>query len=309
MSTLVFTVRASFPNGSQLALNSTVFWTLNTSGVAPSNYIGEFGPPYGPAFPQPPTRLSDVLVVWHNGHNSPCEIPGGDPDYDGTVDWLNQLGYDVMALHMPTFQVNAVPGTPFACNHAYFAELEKQGLPVFRFFLEPIHRAVSFALAQGYKKIVMGGLSGGGWSTTLASAIDPRIDVSMPVAGSMPCDFAHVSWDFEQQCNSSWATVANYSTLYALAALEPSRASVQIIHEQDPCCFHGCHRHARIRQYNAWVSEVAGGLFQTCVTSGNVHEVNPRDKVVFGSLLDKFRISGLERADLNTLPFNLLRED
>jgi hypothetical protein len=84
---------------------------------------------------------------------------------------------------------------------------------------------------------------------------------------------------------------------------------VQILHEQDPCCFHGCHRHARIRQYNEWVAGVGAGLFQTCVTAGNVHEVNLRDKAVFASLLDKYRIAGaLSRADLDALPFNLLRE-
>lgn len=210
LTSLVFTTTARFPNGSALSLNSTAFWTLNTSGVAPSTYIGEFGPPAFPSPPLPPQRLSGTLVLWHNGHNTPCVIPGGDLDYDGTVDWLNQLGYDVLSLHMPTYQVNA-GAPPFACNHGAFEELEAQGLPVFRYFLEPIARAVAFALARGYSRVVMGGLSGGGWSTTLAAAIDPRIGLSMPVAGSMPCDFAHVSWDFEQQCNSTWAMVANYS--------------------------------------------------------------------------------------------------
>lgn len=210
LTELVFTTTAHFPNGSALSLNSTAFWTLNTSGVAPSNYIGENGPPAFPTPPLPPQGLSGTLVIWHNGHNSPCVIPGGDADYDGTVDWLNQLGYDVLSLHMPTYQVNAA-APPFACNHSAFAPLEAQGLPVFRFFMEPIVRAVAFAEARGYAQVVMGGLSGGGWSTTLAAAIDPRIGLSMPVAGSVPCDFAHVSWDFEQQCNSSWAMVANYS--------------------------------------------------------------------------------------------------
>ena len=32
------------------------------------------------------------------------------------------------------------------------------------------------------------GLSGGGWSTTLASAVDPRIQLSFPTAGSIPFD-------------------------------------------------------------------------------------------------------------------------
>lgn len=249
-----------------------------------------------------------MLVIWHQGHNSPCEIPGGDPDYDGVVDFLNQLGYDVLNLHMPTYQLNAVPPL-FACDHAAFAALELLGVPVFRFFLEPVVRAVNFALSQGYSRVAMAGLSGGGWSTVLGAAIDPRIQLSVPVAGSVPCDFRHTSWDFEQQCHSSWAQVANYTTLYALAALEPNRTSVQVLHEQDPCCFHGCGRHDRIRAYNADVASRARGLFQTAVTSGNVHEVNPRDRVILGGLLDRLRVQGaLQPSDVRRLPFNTLDE-
>ena len=75
------------------------------------------------------------------------------------------------------------------------------------------------------------------------------------------------------------------------------------------CCFHGCSRHARIREYNAFVKGEVGGLFQTCVTTGNAHEINPRDRVVIGSLLDKLRIAGnLSAADVEQLPFNSLRE-
>ena len=32
------------------------------------------------------------------------------------------------------------------------------------------------------------GLSGGGWTTTVAAAIDPRVGLSIPVAGSLPFD-------------------------------------------------------------------------------------------------------------------------
>lgn len=307
-SQVVFTVSAAFPNGTSLVLNSTAWFTRNTSGVAPSTYIGEFGPPAFPSPPLPALRNSDVLVLYHQGHNLPCVIPGGDPDYDGVVDWLNQLGYDVLNLHMPTYQLNAVPPA-FACDHATFEPLEAAGMPVFRFFIEPIVRAVTWALAQGYTRVAMAGLSGGGWSTALAAAVDPRIQLSVPVAGSMPCDFRHTSWDYEQQCGRPWAAVANYSTLYALAALEPDRASVQIIHEQDPCCFHGCGRHDRIRAYNADVATAAAGLFQTVVTTGNVHEVNPRDRVVIAALLDRLRMSGrLQPGDVRRLPFNTLEE-
>ena len=130
--------------------------------------------------------------------SQPCVIPDGDPDYDGSVDWLNQLGYDVMNHHMPTFQPNAVNPYGVQCDHAWFAQFEVQGASVLRFFLEPVVRSINYATTLGYKRVVMTGLSGGGWSTTMLAAIDPRITLSLPVAGSMPCDFQHTSWDYEQ---------------------------------------------------------------------------------------------------------------
>ena len=66
----------------------------------------------------PATRQSDILVIHHQGHNSPCDVPLGDPDFDGTVDWLNQLGYDVMNLHMPLYQVGVVLSAIFIVAHS-----------------------------------------------------------------------------------------------------------------------------------------------------------------------------------------------
>ena len=103
MTKLVFTIAARVNDSFTLALNSTVFWTLNTSGVASIPYGGPDVAQF-PEFPMPPTRRSETLVLHHQGHNSPCDVPLGDPDFDGTVDWLNQLGYDVMNLHMPLYQ-------------------------------------------------------------------------------------------------------------------------------------------------------------------------------------------------------------
>merc|ERR1711907_409787 len=101
-----------------------------------------------------------------------------------------------------------------------------------------------------------------------------------------------MGWDYEQYCTQDWAQVCNYTCLYVLAALEEHRSSVQVIHEQDPCCFHGCGRHDRIREYNTYVQAQAQGLFQTCVTVGNVHEVNERDKVVISSLRQAAAVQG-----------------
>ena len=161
----------------------------------------------------------------------------------------------------------------------------------------------------GYKKIVMAGLSGGGWTTTMLGAIDTRITLSVPIAGSIPCEFQHTSWDYEQYCTNKWAQVCNYTCLYTLAGLEEGRYSVQIIHEHDPCCFHGYGRHDRIRAYNTVVQARIKGHFETVPTVGNVHECNPRDKVVLGTMVDKIRRHGkLSPNDFAALPFNTLQE-
>ena len=62
----------------------------------------------------------------------------------------------------------------------------------------------------------MMGLSGGGWTTTLAAALDPRIDLSIPIAGSIPCNFGHTSIDFEQFCERPYNQVCDYECQYVL---------------------------------------------------------------------------------------------
>mmetsp|Transcript_49181 Transcript_49181/g.154509 ORF Transcript_49181/g.154509 Transcript_49181/m.154509 type:complete len:122 (+) Transcript_49181:1-366(+) len=100
--------------------------------------------------------------------------------------------------------------------------------------------------------------------------------------------------------------VANSPSLYVLAALEPSRHSLQIIHEADPCCFHACHRHERIRAYNAWVQSQTAGHFATAATIGNVHEVNDRDKVLIATFVEKHRQGRLTASDFANIPFTTL---
>jgi hypothetical protein len=75
---------------------------------------------------------------------------------------------------------------------------------------------------------------------------------------------------------------------------------------RDNCCFHGCGRHERIASFNAFVRASTGGEFCTAVTSGNIHEVNERDRVVIASTLERWRGQGLlVRDDLERIPFSL----
>ncbi len=55
------------------------------------------------------------------------------------------------------------------------------------YFIEPVVRSINFATGlKSHGLILMAGKSGGGWTTTMAGAIDTRIRHSYPIAGSMP---------------------------------------------------------------------------------------------------------------------------
>lgn len=152
-------------------------------------------------------------------------------------------------------------------SHEWFQQYEDRGDAVMRFFIEPVALAAGYAKSLlGYKHVVMVGLSGGGWTTTVASAVVTDIDLSIPIAGSTP-KWPTAAWpdwvpdlpeghhpaakspdifhpkpvpgaggDFEQQqARPFWTAVGGYAELYVLAALEPHRHQLQILHEYDSC--------------------------------------------------------------------------
>jgi hypothetical protein len=109
--------------------------------------------------------------------------------------------------------------------------------------------------------VLMTGLSGGGWTTHLAAAVDVRIDTSIPVAGSLPLYARPFSpgsgGDMEQYYPALYreedsdgdgildkATgVCSWLEIYALGASSPRkdrpRYCTQVLNLDDSCCFGG----------------------------------------------------------------------
>ena len=87
---------------------------------------------------------------------------------------------------MPLIGCNQHPNVTH--SHEWFQQWEDRGVHTMQYFIEPVVLAINYAETLGYTHFVMLGLSGGGWSTTLAAAIDPRIQLSFPTAGSVPFD-------------------------------------------------------------------------------------------------------------------------
>jgi hypothetical protein len=137
--------------------------------------------------------------------------------------------------------------------------LPNSGHPL-KYFLEPVVQMVNY-LEQlyDYSTIGMTGISGGGWTTTIMAAIDSRILVSIPVAGSIPVylrsgdetDFG----DYEEVV-PEFLRLANYLELYVLGSVGIGRSQLQIINMFDRCCYSG----GKTTTYGATVSSIVQSL-------------------------------------------------
>lgn len=236
-----------------------------------------------------PKRQNNRLVILHLGHTDNCSFNDnlpGEPDIGmrRTITRLLAGGFSVLGVYMP--QV-----TPEDCRweHDRLFTVATTGSPM-KFFLEPTVVSLNYLLRKfpRYRNVSMIGLSGGGWTTTLCAAIDPRIRLSIPVAGTLPL---YLRWgvsrgDIEQNYDSFYQ-IAGYLDLYVLGSYGPGRKQIQVLNRHDDCCF-GESQHnaaeagisfdAAIRQYEARVKGVlkklGSGSFQV-----HIDEKAPRHMI------------------------------
>jgi hypothetical protein len=158
------------------------------------------------------------------------------------------------------------PGDCGTVPHGDMFDVTVQSGSPLKFFLEPV--AVSLnEIGRRYKRIHMAGLSGGGWTTTVYAAVDPRIANSFPIAGTMPLYLrTGGSVGDPEQYLATFYSIAGYPDLYLLGAT-PRRRQVQILNRRDDCCFGvaqhepakvGADYETAIRAYEQAVREAVG---------------------------------------------------
>ena len=189
----------------------------------------------------------------HAGHG--CWIddgPGtnkGDGGIQRTTKALLAQGYGVLVLSMPrSSPANSSLSDPGTCrlgNHGDMFNLSITGNAL-KFFVEPVIVSLNYLSQWNYSDFSMLGLSGGGWTTNLAAAIDMRIKLSLPVTGGVPMYLRAESYnhDLEQYVAQFYGSsqppvtgVAGYLDLYLLGSRGPGRRQIQILNRRDNCCF------------------------------------------------------------------------
>lgn len=110
-----------------------------------------------------------------------------------------------------------------------------------RIYFDPIAAGLNTVLDSGaYQDVIAVGFSGGGWAMTVYAAMDPRIRLSYPVAGSYPVYLRkYRNWSTWQETYPPMLAAANYLDMYVLGASGPGRRQVQVLNQFDGCCYSG----------------------------------------------------------------------
>lgn len=197
-------------------------------------------------------------LIVHGGHANWTEGGGQEVAAQGLA-----AGCRVITIDMPGHGANRgqvamlASGDPISVNqtdalHNAFESIAGSGNAL-DVFVSPVVAGVDRLTDTGRTPIIMAGLSGGGWSTSLAAAVDPRITKSLAVAGSTTVDPSQPCGGDYEQCLPQLYSRASMEQIYSLAASGPGREHVQILNFYDPCCFAG-------NDGTSWTSEVERGV-------------------------------------------------
>jgi len=186
---------------------------------------------------------NEDIVLYHQGHD------GDFVNGKKTIEFFLEKGYSVIAFSMPLFGMNNQPivdieniGVIKITTHEQFRLLDSDDFSSIKFFLEPILVAVNY-IEDNYNSnsIFMVGISGGGWTTTMYSAIDDRVDKSFPVGAMLPLFIslnAPVMPHYEGIITELYEKVS-YLDLYILSSFGENREQIKIINKFDSCCHGG----------------------------------------------------------------------
>ncbi|MEK6193294.1 MAG: hypothetical protein N2F24_03560, partial [Deltaproteobacteria bacterium] len=210
---------------------------------------------------------NDTLLLYYTGHAGLTEF-----DQKNTVK-LARAGYDVLIIYLPMKGLN----DPSTGNNPV-AKLETKCCGVIRlgqhhhlnllerpisYFLTPVAAGLNYAESLGYSNFVMIGFSGGGWATTVYAALDLRISISIPVAGTAPLWMripGYEDGDFEASYLELYE-IANYLELYVIGAYGEGRYQNQVVNFFDPCCYGGGRAEYYVPAVQTRLKELGAGKF------------------------------------------------
>ena len=201
-----------------------------------------------------PLRPNNRLGIFQMGHSDDMLTAGGGE----TIRWFLDKGFSIMTLWMPLFGENPRTGRNIGGHDTYTFPTGTKGHDVMgeligdtkgcfiRLFVEPVFVAINHAEGKyDYRDVNMVGISGGGWATHVCAALDTRIKLSFPVAGSLPLYLRRgpcpngSQGDAEQEWAGLFEKRASWLDIYIMGAYGAGRKQIHILNQYDSCCFWG----------------------------------------------------------------------
>jgi len=224
-----------------------------------------------------PKTSVNRLLIFQMGHTDAVDgllLAGGKE----TMDYFIEKGFSIMAFSMPLYGGNTPPSTDSRYappNHMHDYLPDVLGDSFIHVFVEPIVVGINYVESQyNFLDISMTGISGGGWTTHICAAIDPRIKSSFPTAGSLPLFFRQGTCDSGSQgdVEQEWPdlygqqqrglkidgynSAIGWLDLYIMGSYGEYRQQVHILNQNDSCCFWG----VNYRTYEPYVHDAVEQL-------------------------------------------------
>tara|TARA_Y100000741_G_scaffold339983_1_gene301209 strand:- start:1290 stop:2393 length:1104 start_codon:yes stop_codon:yes gene_type:complete len=212
-----------------------------------------------------PSDSNNKLIIYHQGHK------GDFHNGKNVIQYFLEKNYSVLAFSMPLLGMNSQPvidnsytGKTKLQSHNQLELLENENFTPIKFFIEPIIVSINYLENNyDYSSYHIVGISGGGWTATLAGAIDDRILQTYSIAGSYPFFLRSDPENFGdyEQHNLALYEKSNYLDLYVMASIGDERKFIQIFNKYDPCCFGGDSFQKYENEIKNVVNEIGKGSF------------------------------------------------
>ncbi len=226
----------------------------------------------------PKSGNASKLVIYHGAHG------GGFRYASPFISPFLQDGYAVLTVSMPLYGYNSRPvvnvpniGNIQLSTHNQFMYLTPdKGIPV-QYFVEPVVVALNRILADNsYDCVSIFGMSGGGWSATIAAAVDDRINDSYSVAGTTPIFIKGAQLDDYEQNTPALYSQVNHFDMYVLASSGTGRKHFQIHNKYDPAYHKGHYTEVYEPVIASTVERIGDGKFKVVMDdTHHAHQLSP----------------------------------
>lgn len=221
------------------------------------------------AFHFRPKNPLNQVVIYHHGYASSFH------SQHVLLGELVSRGYHVLAFNFALYGDNA-KGKRNVWGQALNGNWQVIETPLSIIFA-PIMAAMNSLSSELNDPVFhMMGLSAGGWTTAVTAALDPRIQLSFPIAGVLP--LAIRQGDKERAAPQFYPPMleaASYLDMFVMAADRAGRGQQQIFNRYDRCCFNNVRGRLYEKAVSKRVQKIGGGWFDVFIDESHArHKIS-----------------------------------